>query len=114
MTAPRDRALVVERGGRWHGVLGAVSAEASTRARCIAALRRAAGVDAGFVVEVVPRLVGVTEAARLLGWDRRRVATYVERGSFPEPVAHLASGRIWRREDVEAFAAARARGRRRS
>jgi hypothetical protein len=33
--------------------------------------------------------------------------TYVRRGSFPEPFAHLASGRIWRREDVEAFAASK-------
>jgi len=28
----------------------------------------------------------------------------VKRGAFPEPVAALASGRVWRREDVEAFA----------
>jgi len=34
------------------------------------------------------------------------VITYVDRGSFPEPVARLASGRVWRREDVEAFARA--------
>jgi SAM-dependent methyltransferase len=50
------------------------------------------------------RLVGVAEAARLLGWDRRRVATYVRRGSFPEPVAELAGGRVWAEEDVAAFA----------
>jgi hypothetical protein len=31
------------------------------------------------------------------------VATYVSRGAFPEPIAALASGRVWRREDVEAF-----------
>jgi hypothetical protein len=55
------------------------------------------------VVEVTPALAGVAEAAAILGWDRRRVITYVDRGSFPEPVARLASGRVWRREDVEAF-----------
>jgi hypothetical protein len=109
------RALVVERDGRWHGSHGAVRVEASTQRRCVAALRRAAGVAGdAFVVEVVPDLVGVTEAAHLLGWDRRRVATYVERGTFPEPVAELASGRVWRAEDVAAFAATRRPRRRRT
>jgi SAM-dependent methyltransferase len=60
------------------------------------------------------RLVGVAEAAAILGWDKRRVATYIRRGSFPEPVASLASGRVWEEGDVRAFAAAfraRQRGR---
>ena len=39
-----------------------------------------------------------------MGWDKRRVVTYMDRGSFPEPITSLASGRIWLREDVEAFA----------
>ncbi len=56
-----------------------------------------------------PALVGVAEAARLLGWDKRRVATYVVRGSFPKPVAELAGGRVWRLEDVLAFAGTRRR-----
>jgi hypothetical protein len=65
--------------------------------------------DAGAV-----ELAGVAEAAAILGWDKRRVATYVRRGSFPEPVASLAGGRVWRRGDVEAFGAAfRERQRRR-
>lgn len=64
-------------------------------------------------VEVAPELVGVSEAAAILGWDRRRVATYVERGAFPEPVAMLASGRVWRRDDVDAFARDRSRRKRR-
>jgi SAM-dependent methyltransferase len=51
-------------------------------------------------------LVGVAEAAAILGWDKRRVATYIRRGSFPEPLASLASGRVWDRGDIEAFAAA--------
>jgi hypothetical protein len=54
-------------------------------------------------IEVLPRLVGVTEAAQILGWDRRRVATYVRRGAFPPPLAELAGGRVWAREDVVAF-----------
>jgi SAM-dependent methyltransferase len=48
-------------------------------------------------------LVGVAEAAAMLGWDKRRVATYIRRGSFPEPLASLASGRVWDRADIEAF-----------
>jgi hypothetical protein len=70
-------------------------------------------------VEVLPKLVGVAEAAGLMGWDKRRVATYVKRGGFPEPLAELAGGRVWAREDVVAFREAfrarqRARGRTRA
>jgi hypothetical protein len=32
------------------------------------------------------------------------VITYIDRGSFPEPITSLASGRIWLREDVERYA----------
>ena len=65
-------------------------------------------------LEVLPKLVGVAEAADLMGWDKRRVATYVKRGAFPEPLAELAGGRVWAREDVMAFRDAfRARQRRR-
>jgi hypothetical protein len=54
-------------------------------------------------VEVLPRLVGVAEAADILSWDKRRVATYIRRGSFPSPLAELAGGRVWAREDIVAF-----------
>jgi hypothetical protein len=54
-------------------------------------------------VEVLPRLVGVAEAAEILGWDKRRVATYIRRGAFPPAMAELAGGRVWAREDVVAF-----------
>jgi hypothetical protein len=57
-------------------------------------------------LEVIPRLVGVAEAADHLGWDKRRVSTYVKRGSFPEPVEELAGGRVWALDDVLAFAEA--------
>lgn len=99
--------MQLEDGG-WVGHLGARRVRSRTRAGCLGALRRLAGDDQ-LVVEVTPELVGVSEAAEILGWDRRRVATYVSRGAFPEPVAALASGRVWRREDVEAFQADRAR-----
>jgi len=95
-----------ERPDGWHGSIPALRAEvlAKSRASCLTRLRRAAGEDVILTVEVVPALVGVAEAAQILGWDRRRVITYLDRGSFPSPVASLASGRVWRRDDVEAFA----------
>lgn len=46
-------------------------------------------------------LVGVSEIAERLGWDRRKVAVYVGRGLFPEPYAKLYMGPVWRWEDVE-------------
>jgi hypothetical protein len=97
-----------ERSGGWHGSIPALRAEvfAKSRSACLARLRLAAGEDAVLTVDVVPALVGVAEAAQILGWDRRRVITYVDRDSFPSPVASLASGRVWRRDDVEAFARA--------
>lgn len=48
-------------------------------------------------------LVGVKEAAEILGWDVRRVATYRSRGSFPEPVAELAMGPVWYRSQIEEY-----------
>jgi hypothetical protein len=86
----------------WVGRLDGREVRRRTRDGCLRGLRRLAGEDA-LLVEVTPDVVGVSEAASILGWDRRRVATYVSRGTFPEPIAALASGRVWRREDVEAF-----------
>ena len=66
-------------------------------------------------MEIIPHLAGVAEAAHILGWDKRRVATYVQRGSFPEPVASLAGGRVWAVDDVTDFARAfRARQKKRA
>jgi len=93
----------------WVGRVGAREVRTSTREGCVRSLRRLAGKDRLLVIELTPELVGVSEAAALLGWDRRRVSTYVGRGAFPTPVATLASGRVWRREDVEAFGRDRAR-----
>src|SRR6266568_318268 len=81
---------------------GTVSAP--SRGTCLARLRDVAGPDALLTVEVTPELVGVAEAAAILGWDKRRIFTYLSRGSFPEPIVALASGRVWRREDIEAYA----------
>jgi len=102
-----------EQGGRWHGRLAspapsdATAVVSSSRAACLARLRQSAGPEATLTVEEVPALVGVAEAAAILEWDKRRIFTYISRGSFPEPVALLASGRVWRREDIEVYAATR-------
>jgi hypothetical protein len=51
--------------------------------------------------KVDPRdLLGLTEVANLLDWDRRRVATYLSRGVFPEPIMRLAMGPLWTRQQV--------------
>lgn len=99
-----------EASGRWRARAGTKpprSASGATREACLDGLRAAVeGLPGPLVVEERPRLVGVAEAAAILGWDKRRVITYVDRGRFPEPLARLAGGRVWRREDVEAWAGA--------
>lgn len=98
-----------ELGGRWFAaVLDApvyVEVTGTSKRSCLDELREATGEDVPLTVEVIPSVIGVAEAAEIMGWDKRRVVTYIDRGSFPEPLTTLASGRIWLREDVEAFAA---------
>jgi hypothetical protein len=48
-------------------------------------------------------LVGVKEAAELLGWDKGKVSVYLARGILPEPIQRLASGPIWTREQIERY-----------
>ncbi|MDP9233632.1 MAG: hypothetical protein M3P01_03660 [Actinomycetota bacterium] len=112
------RVSMREHRGRWSARAslqgrGDVTATAATRQRCLAAIRRsveqalAGDGRAGaitLIVEASPVLAGVAEAAEVMGWDKRRVITYIDRGRFPEPLQALASGRIWLRSDVEAFA----------
>ena len=49
-------------------------------------------------------LVGTAEIAELLGVSRQRVHQLVSKPDFPRPLAVLAAGMIWRREDVEEWA----------
>src|SRR5207249_7411461 len=104
-------------GGSWVGetVDGPqVRVEAASREGCLTALRdavrasssadRAEDTSLTILVEVVATVAGVAEAAAVMGWDKRRVITYIDRGRFPEPLQSLASGRVWLREDVERFA----------
>ncbi|TMK96365.1 MAG: hypothetical protein E6G40_12245 [Actinobacteria bacterium] len=105
-----------ERGGRWSAQSvddPRIRASGASRERCLAGIRRAyersrrSGEGAGpttIVVEMIPMLAGVAEAAEVMGWDKRRVITYIDRGRFPEPLQSLASGRVWVRSEVEAFA----------
>ena len=51
----------------------------------------------------IPPLAGVAEAAEILGWDKRRVSTYISRGSFPEPLQRLASGPVWTYKQIEEY-----------
>ena len=106
--ADQVRARMWQLGGRWYAqVLDApmfVEVTGTSRSGCERELRKIVGDDAALTIEVIPDLVGVSEAAEIMAWDKRRVITYIDRGHFPEPIASLAGGRIWLREDVEAYA----------
>jgi len=52
---------------------------------------------------IVGPLVGYAEAAEILGWDKRRVGVYIQRGAFPEPIQRLASGPVWTRKQIEDY-----------
>src|SRR5438105_15697033 len=80
--------------GRWEARAGTrpeVRASGASRERCLGALRRALdrSLPASkrgpytFVVEGVPVLAGVPEAAEVMGSDKRRVGTYIDRGRLP-------------------------------
>ena len=101
------RARMWETGGRWYArILDApafIEVTGVSRRQCLDELLGITGEEP-LAVEVVPQIVGVAEAAEIMQWDKRRVVTYLDRGSFPEPLTALASGRIWLRQHVEAYA----------
>ncbi|HET7234974.1 MAG TPA: hypothetical protein VFK59_00915 [Actinomycetota bacterium] len=49
------------------------------------------------------RYLGVTEIAELLGVSRQRVMQLRQRADFPEPVAELAAGPVWRMFNLQRF-----------
>jgi predicted DNA-binding transcriptional regulator AlpA len=55
-------------------------------------------------------LVGTAEISEMLGVVRQYVDRLSRQEGFPAPVAELAAGRVWRRDDVEAWAKATGRG----
>jgi predicted DNA-binding transcriptional regulator AlpA len=54
-------------------------------------------------------LVGLTEIAGMFGWSRQYTDRVVRQEGFPPPEATITAARIWRREDVEAWAKATGR-----
>jgi len=55
---------------------------------------------------MVHHLVGVAELAELLGVSRQRAVQIADSfQDFPEPEVELASGRVWKRSDVESWIA---------
>jgi prophage regulatory protein len=48
-------------------------------------------------------VVGLSEIAELYGVARHTAWRYSRRPDFPEPLARLGAGNIWRRTDVEAW-----------
>jgi predicted RNase H-like HicB family nuclease len=108
-----------EEDGRWVGVVPdgqpvpGLLTKGPSRDECLDKVRRALERSLSeqdtdgpltLVVESIPRLAGVAEAAEVMGWDKRRVVTYISRGRFPEPIQALASGRVWARSTLEDFA----------
>lgn len=57
----------------------------------------------------VPELWGIHEIAAELDVRRETVHYHAGRDGFPEPVAELTMGRIWRADDVRAWAKTRAK-----
>jgi len=55
-------------------------------------------------MRVARRLVGVREIAKLLSVSRQRADQLVRTKGFPDPIADLASGRIWERGAVVRWA----------
>lgn len=52
-------------------------------------------------------LAGLAEVAELLEVTKRTALSYSRRPDFPEPLDRLAAGPVWRREDIEEWAARR-------
>lgn len=48
-------------------------------------------------------LVAQMEISQMAGVKASTVGVWVTRGLLPEPVAHLACGRIWLRSDIAAW-----------
>jgi prophage regulatory protein len=46
-------------------------------------------------------VVGLSEIAQMFGVTKRTAVRYRERSDFPEPLARLSAGHVWRRAEVE-------------
>jgi predicted DNA-binding transcriptional regulator AlpA len=53
----------------------------------------------------IPSLVGLAEVTELLNVTKRTASAYTLRDDFPAPVQRLAATPVWRRDEVQAWAA---------
>ncbi len=60
-------------------------------------------LDREIAASDVPELVGVTELAEALGVSKQRASELARAKNFPPPVAHLASGPVWRKASIGRF-----------
>ena len=61
------------------------------------------------MVLLMTRYVGAAELRKLFVVSRQRVDSLTRRTDFPEPAFELEQGRVWRYDDVKAWALARGR-----
>ena len=54
-------------------------------------------------------LMGTSEVASYLGISRQRVLVLARQSGFPEPLAVLKMGNVWRGEDIRRWATKRSR-----
>jgi len=86
--------------------LDGIRQEMSEATEYIARLAEAArAAESGAPIE----LAGVQEAAAITGLSPNSIGTYRQRGLLPKPIAELGCGSIWRRLDLEQWAASRAK-----
>jgi predicted DNA-binding transcriptional regulator AlpA len=50
-------------------------------------------------------VVGLSEIAESLGVTKRTAVRYATRPDFPKPLARLRAGIVWKRDDVDVWAA---------
>ena len=51
------------------------------------------------------QLVGVTDIARMLDWEPKKVGVYMTRGKFPKPVGEVGGRPVWFKEQIEPYVA---------
>jgi prophage regulatory protein len=57
-------------------------------------------------VDMAKHLMGAREIEARLGVSRQRVQQLVARPDWPAPYDELAMGKVWRKEDIEAWISA--------
>jgi hypothetical protein len=51
-------------------------------------------------IGALPELLGTTEVGLLIGWDRRKVSVYLERGKLPKPATHVGKRPFWTKNQI--------------